>query len=791
MRFWKYIKGMFDEKSCDNDFLNQLSDNSQTRTSNSDQPKESNEAKTSPNNELKDNSDEKKSSSNGNNKQDSHPDEKNDDLSDSEIADDNLNNENKNSSSKNGSESENKNSQISETKDSKALNESENQTSTPGEEFKENNNANSYPDDTLADGANEFENNSSCQKEESKDLKNSGNLETSSDESKSSNDENSSMPKSDQDHEESSLQGKDMPLISPMSPEEKDSLSQNVSEIQSQELNDQSQASSNDNDTENPKNSTSSETGKDENKTNDVLNSQNCDANDASSSETEDGEKECQSNQTNDLDMSENACQTNESDTNSSKNNASNDEEGLNDQKTQEEKKEYGYSQSSGENESSSLDSQSLDKNTSDQTGELNSQSEVQEDFSADEQTDNRNGNHGEISSFDEQCEEESIFPQNSLLNGILDQIIGEANENEYLSQIKGNHQEKNDPEKSDMEQKKYLLEKLKEAIANYRDNKIREEMEKYRLHGDEVLQELEGDEAPQKLGEDEVPQKLGENANQFLGRLDTLPPFDQREKSQGYSIDTESKTVVDEIIIKNLINKFLNQQFCNQKEDLNVRNSSLEKSRGFLKWEVKDVIVHLETEQLTKVLHDKYGYDYSKGKNEFVPLSFYFDLSGSMSNYTNMLATVAIELLKKDVKVLIGTNEEVEVQIDSLDKEIRVKELAEFLINPECKNHKIKYRSVQSNIDNYLINRNAEKVCVFADFDPLKEVCNLSHNAQVYWFCFEKSYKLENLTDYDGFVYPVCDLNTIAEGLKKVNAQRFKALVYTENPKQLRKVLK
>lgn len=331
--------------------------------------------------------------------------------------------------------------------------------------------------------------------------------------------------------------------------------------------------------------------------------------------------------------------------------------------------------------------------------------------------------------------------------------------------------QEKTTPEKTEAQQRKELLQRFKETIEQARNNLIQEEIKEHQLN-----QEKE---------------ELGENANQFLGRLDGLPPFDQRDKEYGYSIDTESTTDVDEIIIKNLINKFLNQRFCSHKEDLNVRSNSLEKSRGFLKWEVKDVIVHLETEQLTKVLNDKYGYNYSQGKNEFVPLSFYFDLSGSMSSFTNMLATIAIELLKKDVKVLIGNNERVEVQIDSLDKGISVEELADFLDDLGINNRKIKYKKISQNIDNYLINHKAEKVCVFADFDPLKSVCNLSHYAKVYWFCFEKAYKMEHITNFDGFIYPVKDLNTIADGLKKVNAQRFKALVYTENPKQLRKVLK
>ena len=90
--------------------------------------------------------------------------------------------------------------------------------------------------------------------------------------------------------------------------------------------------------------------------------------------------------------------------------------------------------------------------------------------------------------------------------------------------------------------------------------------------------------------------------------------------------------------------------------------DNSLERSPGFYKWEIKDVVIHLETHQVTKVLTDKYGYKYAEGKNETIPLSFYFDMSGSMSDYTYMLATIAIELLKKNVKELIGFNERINI---------------------------------------------------------------------------------------------------------------------------------
>ena len=213
-------------------------------------------------------------------------------------------------------------------------------------------------------------------------------------------------------------------------------------------------------------------------------------------------------------------------------------------------------------------------------------------------------------------------------------------------------------------------------------------------------------------------------------------------------------------------------------------------------------MIIHLETHQITKVLNDKYGYEYAQGKNENVPLSFYFDMSGSMSEYTNMLAIIAIELLKKNVKVLIGFNERVNVQIESINGNIDVEKLAEILESAGyyngwygasshekfIKDPRVNFKYIDKNIDNYLISKKAEKCVVFADFDPIEEVENLSQKAQVYWFCFEKSYHIDDLENFRGFIYPVQNVRDIAEGLIKVNDKRFETLCYTDNPKSLRR---
>ena len=86
------------------------------------------------------------------------------------------------------------------------------------------------------------------------------------------------------------------------------------------------------------------------------------------------------------------------------------------------------------------------------------------------------------------------------------------------------------------------------------------------------------------------------------------------------------------------------------------------------------------------------------------------------------------------------------------------------------------------------MIHKKAEKCVVFADFDPISEVCNLSSASEVYWFCFEEDFSEVDLDSFHGFIYKVQNEDDIARGLIKVNENKFEALCFTENPKELLK---
>ena len=425
------------------------------------------------------------------------------------------------------------------------------------------------------------------------------------------------------------------------------------------------------------------------------------------------------------------------------------------------------------------------DKPNEEKQSNLDSSSTTSEISSLDEGIDNKFNN------CDVRNNEQSDQVESGMDGESLDEEIDKVSVDKKVEQV--SDEQSNDLQnKLSNEQKKELLEKLKRNIEEIRKRKA-DKLKRERINSSE-------DSASESK---EEKYELSEQTNKFLNQLGELPSFKERDRGAGYSIDTDSFTELPDSLIRTLISKFLNQRFLKNSTDLNIRSNSLEKTKGFYKWEVKDVIKHLETHQITKVLDDKYGYEYANGRNENVPLSFYFDLSGSMSDYTNLLSIIAIELLKKNVKVLIGFNERVNVQIDSISKNITVLELAEFLENAGYyswnsrvskdklnKYHNISFKYVDKNIDNYLISKKAEKCVVFADFDPISEVINLSQQVSVYWFCFENYFGRYDLKGFNGFIYKVEDVYDICEGLIKVSEKKFETLCYIEKTNELKKKL-
>ena len=430
---------------------------------------------------------------------------------------------------------------------------------------------------------------------------------------------------------------------------------------------------------------------------------------------------------------------------------------------------------STSNSENSSSEENTLDKKSDNSSSTGNSQENDSSDNSDElEKSSNETNQSNDSSSSSSTSDSENSSSEENTLD--------EKSDN---SSNAGNSQENGES----IDERKEKLQELRDKLDEYSKKKLNLERES-----------LKPDEDISEESSEKDDYELSDQSNKFLEELSSLPSFKDRDRGDGYSIDTSKYSSIPDSLVRTLISKFLNQRFCKRDTDLNIRSNSFSKTHGFHKWEVKDMIVHLETEQLNKVLEDKYGYQYAAGVSENVPLSFYFDMSGSMSEYTNMLAVIAIELLKKNVKVLIGFNERVNVQIDKIDKNITIDELVSVLESAGysgysynnsdrfIRNSKVSYKFINRNIDDYLFSKECEKCVVFSDFDPLSEVIGLSQKAKVYWFCFENYFTKYDLGRFKGFIYQTNSAEDIINGLIKVNENRFETLCFVSNNKTLQR---
>ena len=461
---------------------------------------------------------------------------------------------------------------------------------------------------------------------------------------------------------------------------------------------------------------------------------------------------------------------------------SSNEDDSLFDNGEELEKDFNETSQSNDSSTSSTSDSEnsSSEENTLDEKSDNSSNTgDSQEDDSSDnsdelEKSSNQTSQNNDSSSTSSTSDSENSSSEENTLD-----------EKSNNSSNAGNSQENGES----IDERKEKLQELRDKLDEYSKKKLNLERESLKPDEDVSEESLEKDDY-----------ELSDQSNKFLEELSSLPSFKDRDRKDGYSIDTSKYSSIPDSLVRTLISKFLNQRFCKRDTDLNIRSNSFSKTHGFHKWEVKDMILHLETEQLNKVLEDKYGYQYANGVSENVPLSFYFDMSGSMSEYTNMLAVIAIELLKKNVKVLIGFNERVNVQIDKIDKNITIDELVSVLESAGysgysynnsdrfIRNSKVTYKFINRDIDDYLLSKECEKCVVFSDFDPLSEVIGLSQKAKVYWFCFENYFTKYDLGRFKGFIYQTNSAEDIINGLIKVNENRFETLCFVSNNKTLQR---
>ena len=254
---------------------------------------------------------------------------------------------------------------------------------------------------------------------------------------------------------------------------------------------------------------------------------------------------------------------------------------------------------------------------------------------------------------------------------------------------------------------------------------------------------------------------------------------------------DLDEREVPDSVI-NSMIDKFFNQTFS-KKSDLNKKQEAFQEDIGTIQWNITDLVKHKLTKNLNQMMYDKHGFKHESGKGENVPLSFYFDLSGSMDEYIRVLAAMALRMLKKDVRIIIGYNQNAYIKINSISKSCTAKQFQEIFNNLEklieeyIISHKKSYIDIYikklikstgleieelygEDIDQYLIARNAEKVVIFSDFDPIEEVKKLSQKCAVYWFCFQEIWGKKQLDNFNGKFFKTNSERDIIKHLQNIN---------------------
>ena len=264
-------------------------------------------------------------------------------------------------------------------------------------------------------------------------------------------------------------------------------------------------------------------------------------------------------------------------------------------------------------------------------------------------------------------------------------------------------------------------------------------------------------------------------NPSEFLHSINDLLKKEKESKNQKIEVK-KTKEEINLLILKNLISRFLKLHFKEKKTTLNERaKSDIEKTYGYYYWDKKKIARHLVTKEYTKILNDKYDMEYSKGKNESVPLAFYFDLSGSMNNYTTMLAQISYHLLKNKVKVLVGFNETIYYQINSINDNQSLEDLINFFESYKSTG-KINYEEINNHIDEYLKEKLCEKCVVFSDNDSYSEVCELSKSCDVYLMYF-KTYGVHIDENFKGCAFVIESEEDLFNSLREISKTNYQVL--------------
>ena len=323
---------------------------------------------------------------------------------------------------------------------------------------------------------------------------------------------------------------------------------------------------------------------------------------------------------------------------------------------------------------------------------------------------------------------------------------------------------------------------------------------------------------SPERQFEETPEQKAAIKENQkkaqdmFRDLSSSRPQGSNHNNNWDGTFDDFGQEEVPQSVINKLVENFFDQVFS-KKSDLNQkRNSAKQNPRGAVEWNTTAIITDKLTGNYMKMPRDKIGRKKESGDGTDIPLSFYFDLSGSMDMHIRFLSIMAYAMLKKGVKIIVGFNEFAYFQINEIPQNFKQDNFGEFMseiqtmINNSMsmffddwdpdqdqnenlsrgskkKNDKISRQIKKKTkvditplngikIDKYLIGNNAEKTVVFSDFDPRAEVVQLSKKCEVFWFCFEMNpCSVSDLSDFSGKFYKTTSEEDICKHLKNIKS--------------------
>lgn len=246
---------------------------------------------------------------------------------------------------------------------------------------------------------------------------------------------------------------------------------------------------------------------------------------------------------------------------------------------------------------------------------------------------------------------------------------------------------------------------------------------------------------------------------------------------------EKDKNNEINEEVLLLAIKHFLDTSFKKDNDMNKMGFDRIDEVGGELNYNYRGIIIDKLTNNYMDIPNQRYIEKPDNGLDKTIPLSFYFDVSGSMYEYTDFLARISFLLLKNNISILYGYNDYINGVIYAEDGIKTVEELKKILIED---NHRYYLKTINEpsrTLEKFLKDKGAEKCVIFSDFDPYNAVCTLSETCKVYWFCFENRYNYPNydFKTFRGNVFYTDDFNSMKTHF--VNMDNYE---YVEKQKKL-----